>query len=424
MNSRKILVRILCVILAFLMISSFIMMVIPVKAVSESDIQALHDKRVALEKQLADQADVVQDLADNHALIVDRKAAIDLQIALNRESIALMEEELAAYDELITDKETELDQAETAQEEQSAAFRVRVRAMEEAGETSILQYIFKADSFAQLLSRLGDVRDIMHHDRVLEEELRDATAEVDRVKREYEQIQLEQTAVYTELGEKKLQLDAQVTAACELIANLDTRSEDAAREYAAIEAAEDEARKAEQAAYEAYLAELYAAQQAAAAAQQAAAAQSGGGNNGGAYGTAAGTGGYTWPVDSTYISSQFGNRAAPTAGASTYHQAIDISAAAGSPVYAAAAGTVTVATYNGGLGNYVIIAHADGSTTRYSHLTSFCVSAGQTVSQGQVIGYVGSTGIATGDHLDFAITVGGQPVNPLDFFDQSGLTFG
>ena len=129
-------------------------------------------------------------------------------------------------------------------------------------------------------------------------------------------------------------------------------------------------------------------------------------------------------MNSTYISSGYGSRTSPTAGASSYHQAIDISAAAGTPVYAAAAGKVTVATYNGGLGNYVTIAHSNGATTRYSHLTSFTVAAGQSVSQGQIIGYVGCTGIATGDHLDFAMTQGGQPVNPLDYFDQGGLTFG
>jgi murein DD-endopeptidase MepM/ murein hydrolase activator NlpD len=425
MKSRKLFVRILCVLLAFLMISGFIMMVIPVKAVTQADLQALEEKRAALEAKLSDQEKLVKSLNENHALIVERKTALDQQIALNRENIALMEAELAAYDELVTEKEAELTRAQTAQEKQTAAFRVRVRAMEEAGDTSLLHYIFQANSFSQLLSRLGDVSDIMHYDRKLEAELRTATAETARVKREYEQIYLAQSEVYSQLDEKKQELDAQVKAACALIATLDSQSKDAEKEYAAIEAAEQEAYKAEQEAYQVFLAEQYAAML---AAQQAAAAQSGaysgGGNNGGAYGTAAGLGGFIWPVNSTYISSGYGSRTSPTAGASSYHQAIDISAAAGTPVYAAAAGKVTVATYNGGLGNYVTIAHSNGATTRYSHLTSFTVAAGQSVSQGQIIGYVGCTGIATGDHLDFAMTQGGQPVNPLDYFDQGGLTFG
>ena len=108
MKSRKLFVRILCVLLAFLMISGFIMMVIPVKAVTQADLQALEEKRAALEAKLSDQEKLVKSLNENHALIVERKTALDQQIALNRENIALMEAELAAYDELVTEKEAEL----------------------------------------------------------------------------------------------------------------------------------------------------------------------------------------------------------------------------------------------------------------------------------------------------------------------------
>jgi murein DD-endopeptidase MepM/ murein hydrolase activator NlpD len=412
------------------MVSSFIMMILPVKAVTQTDIQMLEEKRAALEQQLSDQAEVVQSLAANHALIVDRKAALDKQIALNRESIELLEEQLAAYDELIAQKETDLSLAQKAEEEQTAAFRVRLRAMEETGDVSLYSYIFEADSFDQLLARLGDVSDIMHYDRQLETDLRQARAETERVKREYEQIHADQSAVYDELAGKKAELDAQVAAACALIANLNSRSEDAEKEYAAIEAAEQEAYKAEQEALAAYAAEQYAAML---AAQQAAAAQAAqvGGQSGYAgtyeatygYGDYAATGMFIWPVDSTYITSGYGGRSSPTSGASSYHEAIDIGAAAGSPIYAAADGQVIVATYSSGLGNYVSIAHDGDTSTRYSHMTNYVVQPGEYVTQGQIIGYVGSTGIATGDHLDFAVTQGGQSVDPLQYYDQSYLTF-
>ena len=188
--NRKLIVRILGVIRAFLMISSFIMMVIPVRAVSLTDIQLLQERRAALEQKLSEQEELVKSLTENHALIVVRKTALDQQIALNRENITLMEEELSAYDELISEKETELVKAEAAQAKQTAAFRVRLRAMEEAGDIGLLHYVFKANSFSQLLSRLGDISDIMHYDRKLEAELRTATAETARVKREYEEILL------------------------------------------------------------------------------------------------------------------------------------------------------------------------------------------------------------------------------------------
>ena len=428
MKNQKTIVRILCIVLSVLMVLSIVMMVIPVRAVTQTEIQALEEKRAALENELQAQAEVVRALSDNHALIIDRKAALDRQIALKRESIALLEEQLAAYDEMIAQKERELSDAKTAEEEQSSIFRSRMRAMEEGGSYSYVSYIFASDSITDLLSRMGDINDIMHFDRQLEESLILARAEVEKLKREFEEIQLEKSAVYAELDAKRTELDAQIAAACTLIAELDARSDDAEREYAAIEAAEAQAYAEEQRAIAAYAAQQEAARLAALAAQsanQAASVGSFGSNNYSSAGSGyvSGNGSFIWPTDSTYITSNYGYRNAPTAGASTYHQAVDISAPAGTPIYAAADGQVAVATYNNGLGNYVSIVHDGDTSTRYSHMTNYVVQPGEYVTQGQIIGYVGSTGIATGDHLDFAVTQNGQSVDPLQFYDSSGLVF-
>ncbi len=448
MKNQKLFVRILCVVLSALMVLSILMMVIPVRAVSQSEIDALQEKRQVLEQKLSEQSEVINALNANSALIIDRKAALDLQISLNRENIALMEEQIAAYDQLIREKEDELDLARTAEEEQAALFRSRIRAMEEGGNVSYYSYLFDAENIADLLGRLGDINDIMHYDQQLETELRQARAEVEELKREFEQIQLEQSAVHGELDEKKQQLDAQVKAACSLIANLDSQSKDAAKELEAIEAAEKQAYQEEQRAMEAYAAEQRAAKLAAeqaaqraaqeaaareAAAQQAAQSTTQGSSESTGYAgtyessyggaSAAATGDFIWPVDSTYITSNYGYRSAPTAGASSYHQAVDIGAPEGSPIYAVADGQVIVASSNGGLGNYVSIAHDGDTSTRYSHMTNYIVEPGQYVTQGQIIGYVGCTGIATGDHLDFAVTQNGESVDPLQFYDTSALVF-
>ena len=103
-------------------------------------------------------------------------------------------------------------------------------------------------------------------------------------------------------------------------------------------------------------------------------------------------------MDSTYITSRYGERSAPTAGASTNHKAIDIGAKSGDPIYAAADGQVASATYNNGLGYYVSIEHDGETATRYSHMTNYIVQPGEQVKQGQIIGYVGESGIATGSH--------------------------
>ncbi len=420
MKNQKFLVRFLCVFLAVLMILSVIMMVIPVRAVSENDIALLKARRVDLEKQLAEQDELIRTLTENRALIIDRKAALDKRIELNRENIDLMNEQIDAYETLIEEKALEYADAVEAENTQSDLFRKRVRAMEEGGNYSYIAFLFAAESVSDFLSRLGDIDDIMHYDRQLEEDLRESRARVDQLKKDYVRIQEEQSAVRDELTGKKELLDGQIEAACRLIESLEENTDDARAEYDAIEKAEAEAYAAEQQAIRQYAAEQYALQLAARAAQQ----QAAGGT--GTYADASGafSGSFIWPVDSTYVSSGYGGRSAPTAGASTYHQAIDISAAAGSPIYAAADGTVTIATYNNGLGNYVSIAHDGSTSTRYSHMTNYIVQPGQYVTQGQIIGYVGATGIATGNHLDFAVTSNGQQVDPLQYYDTSALYLG
>ena len=134
-----------------------------------------------------------------------------------------------------------------------------------------------------------------------------------------------------------------------------------------------------------------------------------------------GSGSGNWPVNGE-ITSYFGNRDAPTSGASTYHEGIDIAAALGTAVSAFNSGVVQFAGSAGGYGNQVIIDHLNGLVTYYSHLNDIMVSAGQTVSAGQQIGTVGSTGISTGPHLDFRTQQNGQFVDPLIYLNGSAST--
>jgi murein DD-endopeptidase MepM/ murein hydrolase activator NlpD len=112
------------------------------------------------------------------------------------------------------------------------------------------------------------------------------------------------------------------------------------------------------------------------------------------------------------LTSPFGYRDAPTEGASTYHEGVDLAGPEGTPIVAARSGTVTRATYSNSAGYYVSINHGDGFSSIYMHMTHYVVSPGQKVSRGQVIGYMGSTGISTGSHLHFGISLNGTYVNP------------
>lgn len=124
---------------------------------------------------------------------------------------------------------------------------------------------------------------------------------------------------------------------------------------------------------------------------------------------------YLWPLPGNYyITSYFGYRNQPTAGASTYHQGIDIDGETGDIIVATKSGIVTAATYNSTRGYYVEITHDNGVKTIYMHMSRYIVSPGMRISRGQTIGYVGSTGVSTGSHLHFSLLINGRNVNPLD----------
>lgn len=123
-----------------------------------------------------------------------------------------------------------------------------------------------------------------------------------------------------------------------------------------------------------------------------------------------------WPLPGDgRVYSYFGYRVAPTAGASTYHRGLDIGGEMGASIVASLAGTVEVSSYSVTSGNYVIVNHGNGLRTAYCHCSKLLVSVGETVKQGQVIGLVGSTGVSTGPHLHFGVSINSVYVDPLDY---------
>jgi len=124
-----------------------------------------------------------------------------------------------------------------------------------------------------------------------------------------------------------------------------------------------------------------------------------------------------WPAHG-WLTGTFGGRSDPFTGEPGFHQGIDISTEKGNPVYATADGTVEAAAYTGDYGNLIQVRHGFGLTTRYGHLSGFAVKPGQTVSRGDVIGYIGSTGRSTGAHLHYEILANGKLINPLQLLTQ------
>lgn len=119
------------------------------------------------------------------------------------------------------------------------------------------------------------------------------------------------------------------------------------------------------------------------------------------------------PIDGARLSSGFGRRTHPILGYSIMHKGVDFAAPTGTPIQAAGSGTIEKAGWNGGYGNYVRIRHTNGFSTAYAHMSRIAAKPGTAVRQGQVIGYVGSTGMSTGAHLHYEVLQNNQQVNPL-----------
>lgn len=412
---KKKVISIVCIILAFLMMVTLVVSVIgslgALAAGGQDQIDALEQQKSELQSQQASIQTNIDDLIAQQADVIDQKAAMDEKNELARQEIELINEQIDVYTGLIEDKAEELEKAEAAEQAQYELYRKRVRAMEEEGSYTYLDILFQCRSLSDVLSAIDMIGEIMDSDKRLFEEYKTARETTEQVKAEYE-------ATLAQLGEKqetleaeKAELEEQIAAAVEVINQLQNDIDAAKAEYAKAAAAE----AAAQASINAIIAQMQAEEE---AARQEAAQ-----NNQQYTGTGStATGTYIWPCpSSTYVTSAFGMRDHPLFGDERPHSGIDIAGSAGSEVLAADSGTVAVATYSSSYGNYVTIYHSNGDYTLYAHMSSLAVSAGQSVTQGDVIGYVGSTGWATGPHLHFEIRVNGSTVDPLSYFSNYTL---
>ena len=423
MKNRKRFVSIMAGIMAAIMLLSLILSLIPTKvnAASSSEIKKqiaqLKEDKKELESQMKDVQNQVKENEDEIKGMVDQKDAIDQEIFLLYEQIENINQQLAAYALLIADKQDELDEAQSHLDALSEKNKERIRAMEEDGEITYWSVLFKASNFSDFLDRLSMVEEIAAADqrRIAEmdkaaEEVAVAQENLEAEKEELELVKDELDAAQIVLDEKRAEADAILVELIEkgyeledLYAEMEAQEEEFLDEIAKKEKEYTEAKRREYIQYmSTYVTQPPATQP----------GSSGGSSSGSSTSRPTGGGGWLVPCSYTYVSSPFGNRDAPTAGASTNHQGVDLAAPAGTPIYASRTGVVTAATFGKSAGYYVSINHGDGFSSIYMHMTRYVVSKGQAVSAGQVIGYVGSTGTSTGNHLHFGISYNGSYVNP------------
>ena len=412
---KKKTVSAICIALAFIMIVTLVVSLMgsfgAFAAGGQEEIDALEQQKQQLQSQQQSIQSNINDLVAQQADVIEQKAAMDEKNELARQEIELINEQIEVYTDLIDDKAKELEAAEKTEQEQLELYKKRVRSMEENGSYTYLDILFQCRSLSDVLSAIDMIGEIMESDKRLYEQYKESRENTERIKGEYEQTLVLLGEKQETLEAEKAELEKQIAAAVEVINQLENDIEAAKAEYAKAAAAE----AAAQASINAIIAQMQAEEE---AARQEAAKN--GQDYTGTGSTATGT--YIWPCPScTYVTSKFGMREHPLFGDERPHTGIDIGAQAGAEVIAADSGTVAVATYSSSYGNYVTIYHSNGDYTLYAHMSSLTVTAGQNVTQGDVIGYVGSTGWASGPHLHFEIRVNGSTVDPTSYF--SGLSY-
>ena len=417
MKQKRLAVQIICIALAAMLTLSLALIAIGstgAYAIGEEyqgEIDSIEAQKEELQAERADMQAGIDELEAQRASVLEQKAALDAQNELARQEIELIDEQISLYTSLVEEKARELEQAEAEEAAQLDTYKTHIRAMEENGKYTYLALIFRSASLSELLTAIDQIGEIMEADKRLYDEYSAAREHTEDVKAEYESTLAELSDRSDELEAQKADLEEQIASAVDLINELEADLEQARAEYAANEAAE----AALNSQLDAINAEI--------AAQEEAARQEAAQNNQEYTGTGStATGSYIWPCpSSTYVTSRYGYRTHPIFGDERFHSGIDISANEGATIIAADSGTVSVATYSSSYGNYVTIYHSNGTYTLYAHMSSLAVSAGQTVSQGDTIGYAGSTGWATGPHLHFEIRSNGGTVDPLAYFSNYSL---
>ena len=304
----------------------------------------------------------------------------------------------------LVEYQKELSQAEAERQKQYTTMKSRIKYMYENGNGEYWQIIFGATSMSSLLGRSEYVEKISSYDN--------------RVFTNFRKIKSEVSAQEKDLQRRRnelLELESETKTEKQYVAELKKKKKEEIKKYnekldSSQERADEYIRQAIDA--ENKVEELLQKKQEEIDREQ--------GVEGDNSDETASHSGLRWPLSggAGRISSSFGPRKSPRAGASSYHRGVDLAIASGTPVLAAGSGRVVTSTYSSSAGNYIMISHGKRLYTVYMHCSRRIVKAGDSVSKGQVIGYVGSTGISTGPHLHFGVSKNGTYVNPLNYVSR------
>lgn len=351
-------------------------------------------EKEALEKELASARETIRDLKESKGDVEDKVKELNQQLISISARITELENQLTAKSEDIVEVQEQLGEAQEKEAQQYEDMKVRIQFMYENGQASYVEALLTSGDIAELLNAAEYISQIQSYDR---QKLTEYEENVQMITNLEEQLEQE----YKDLQELKTMVENDKAAVASLMHQKEV-------ELAGIS---DDIKDAQSDA-DYFAAEIQAQEELIAAIRRAQAEKEAAGQADEPYSGGA----FVWPCPSSRrVTSDYGNRYSPTSGASTNHKGIDIGAAYGADIVAAAAGTVKTASSSSAAGNYIMIDHGGGLYTVYMHASSLVVSAGQTVSAGQVIAKVGSTGISTGNHLHFGVSLNGNYVNPWSY---------
>lgn len=361
---------------------------------STKSLQEAQDEKAQLEKALKEAQSTIEDLKDSKGDIESKVTELNQQLIDISARITDLENQLTAKSEDIQETKDELAGAKEREAQQYADMKVRIQFMYENGQTSYLEALLSSRNISEFLNSADYIAQIQSYDRQKLTEYQDTVESIVNL-----EAQLEQE--YTDLEALKSTVESNKATVAAMMRQKESELADISGD---IEDAQSDA--------DYYAAEIQAQEELIAAIKRAEAEKAAAGVEEHPY-----TGGaFRWPCpSSTRVTSNYGTRVSPMSGASSNHKGIDIGASAGADIIAAADGTVTAASYSSAAGNYVMIDHGGGLYTVYMHASSLLVSPGQTVSAGDVIAKVGSTGISTGSHLHFGVSLNGSYVSPWSY---------
>lgn len=427
MNKLK---RILCAMLCVCMIS--IPMAIPTTVSAEDSISDLEQQLQQLEQENQKYQKILDDTKSDIAEKEEYKSALVSKVQVLDEKIAVTREKISSLNDDIKEKQDAYDKGLLEVEDQFDALANRLRILYMSGNATDLEIIFGAKDFSDLIDKMELVKSLANSDKELISEIQTKLDELSTKKEALEADKKDLETQQASLKSDQDEFNKLISDNDEILKNLYASNSEAQNslESAALQSDEIEAKISQY-----YAAQKAAAERAAQASQSSSSSSSGSSSSGSSSSGSSSSGsssvivpsgsGFAWPTPGfvSLSSEWFEDREVYN------HGGIDIAGAGimGTPVVAAADGTVVATnsscTHNwgksyscgcgGGYGNYVMISHAGGKMTVYGHLTSLTVSSGQSVSRGQVIGYVGSTGNSTGPHLHYECRLNGVRYNPM-----------